>query len=181
MMYQEFLSLTNSKVSYETYTNKIELQYMNSNLDKYEFCKQYVESTKRTKKQTDSNTFDKDKFIKAVKFETALKALSKMVQEKDGEVFYMSDVIDNRTRLLHKWKNEKEQNKERMFPLHEYQLRELVAEESGNIKEKDYYRTFANETEYYDYWVTPDGSYFRLQIELYEDGRAYIDCGYRNI
>ena len=39
--------------------------------------------------------FEKSKFIKAKTFATALKHLSNMVQENDGDVFYIADILDN--------------------------------------------------------------------------------------
>ena len=39
--------------------------------------------------------FNKSKFIKAKTFNTALKQLSKMVQTYDGDVFYISEILDN--------------------------------------------------------------------------------------
>lgn len=180
VMYQEFLTLTGRNVSYETYAKKIEPQYMDSLLNKQDFCEKYVESTKRTRKAVDNaNGFNRDKVTKAATFKTALKHLSKMVQENDGDVFYMDDILWNIERLVNKWHKAQEDNKERIFPLLEYELREFVAEEGGDIKKRDYYRDFATDTEYYNYWITPEGTYFRLQIELYEDNRAYIDCGYK--
>ena len=39
--------------------------------------------------------FEKSKFIKAKTFDTALKQLSKMVQKNDGDIFCVSDILDN--------------------------------------------------------------------------------------
>ena len=40
-------------------------------------------------------TFNESKFIKARTFNTALKQLSKMVQKNDGDIFCVSDILDN--------------------------------------------------------------------------------------
>ena len=184
MMYQEFQTLTGSKTSYQKYTNKIEPEYMTSELSKQDFCTNYTEQTKRTRKEDSKgqDSFNQDKMIKAVKFETALKALSKMVQVKDGDVFYMSDVISNYEQGLERWNKAIAENetKEVWCKRQYHELREMASLEGGDIKSRDYCRTTILPGEYYDYWIMPEGNYFRMTIELYEDGRAYIDCGYQN-
>jgi hypothetical protein len=180
MMYSEFLNLTNRKVSYDTYTNKIEPEYMKSELNKQDFCKQYVESTKRVKIEINTNEFNKDKFVKASTFKTALKHLSNMVQgNEDGKVFYISDIMDNYERGLNNWNRivKENENKPSYCKVSNYELRKLAINESGDIKEKNFYRTVIMPNEYYDYWISGE-YYFRMTIELMEDGKAYIDCGY---
>ena len=55
MQYTEFLTLTNRKVSHKKYTEKIEPEYMESQLNKQEFCTQYIQQTKRNNKQEGNN------------------------------------------------------------------------------------------------------------------------------
>ena len=180
MLYTEFQTLTNSKVSYQTYSAKIEPEYMESDLSKQKFCTNYTERTKRTKVK-DPNSYNKDCFIKAVKFSTALKALSKMVQENDGDVFYYSDVLWNYEQGVKRWEELVKENelKGEWHKIPHYKLIEEVTQKGGNSKNGDYFRNVITTGEYYDYWRDGE-SYFRLNIELLEDGRAYIDCGYQN-
>lgn len=180
MLYTEFLTLTNRKVSYNTYTNRIEPAYMNSPLNKQEFCSQYIEQTKRTRKNNfNTNEFNKDKMIKATTFKTALKHLSKMVQENDGDVFYISDIIYQIEEGIKKWNNIINENNSKEYEwqkLHLYELEKLATTESNN--EQESYKTVITNCRYYNFWQIGD-EYFRLQIELQEGGIAYIDCGYK--
>lgn len=156
MMYHEFLNLTSRKVSFSTYTSKIEPLYHESSLSKQDFCAQYIKQTKRPRTTPTTNPnyteFNQDKFISAKKFSTAIKALSKMVQgDEDGKIFYISDILYN----------------------YEQGLKNPI-----NVKGKDYQQKIEEGT-YYDFWQYEDETFFRLQIELMENGEWYIDCGYK--
>lgn len=101
-----------------------------------------------------------------------------MVQENDGDIFYISDILWNYETGLNKWNRilEEERNMHRLFPLYQFEL-EQKAEDKGEDS-----RTLITDNQYYDYWINrEDGSYFRLQIELIEpeDNLWYIDCGYK--
>jgi hypothetical protein len=119
------------------------------------------------------NTINKDKFVKAKTFKTALKHLSKMIQEHDGEVFYQSDILFNIEEGLKKFAklvNENEQ-KESWRKLPYYKLQEL-ATNKGNT-----YNNYTTFDEYHDFYN--DGvNLWRINIQLFENGKAYIDCGY---
>lgn len=119
-----------------------------------------------------------DKIVKAVKFETALKQLSKLVQKNDGEVFYISDIMFSYEEGVKKWNEayQENENKEYYYKLSELQLREKLTNKSSK-ESIDTHRTLITPFEYYDYWRTGE-EFFRINIELREDGSAYIDCGY---
>ena len=102
MLYTEFLTLTNRKVSHKKYTEKIEPEYMNSPLNKQDFCTQYIEQTKRNNKQKSNsnmieiqrNNVTLSQFFAMVKYECKKKGLSFELDKKEFEdPNYQSNVM----------------------------------------------------------------------------------------
>jgi hypothetical protein len=154
MLYQEFLSLTNSKVSHETYTNKIEPAYMESPLLKQDFCKQYIEQSKKPRINK-SNKFEYDGYTHCQTLKTAYNRLKKILADKGypDALGYDDSFIESLSKgestNVDKFHNEKWTS---FWTYNQYQLNE--------------------------YFRLEDGTFFRIDVENLDDDLWYIDCGF---
>jgi hypothetical protein len=119
---------------------------------------------------------NKDKFVKVAKFETAVKHLSKMVQVKDGDIFFVSDVLYNYEQGLKEFKIL--ENTKNIFDEKLYSDYELIEKSMKTSKDADFESaTHIYPGHYYDYWQMSDGTFLRINIEYHESIGWYIDCG----
>ena len=92
MMHTEFTSLTGRKVSFEKYTNEIEPEYMESELSKEDFCKNYVEQTSKPRNkdykmiELQRHNVTLSQFFNYIKTECKKKGLDFSL-ERDKDVF----------------------------------------------------------------------------------------------
>jgi hypothetical protein len=154
MLYQEFISLTNSKVSHETYTNKIEPAYMKSPLDKQEFCRQYIEQSKKPRINK-SNKFEYDGYTHCKSLKTAYNRLKQILTAKGypDALGYDNDFIESLSKgeKTHVDKYHSE-NWSSFWTYNQYQLNE--------------------------YFRLEDGTFFRIDVENIDGDLWYVDCGF---
>jgi hypothetical protein len=121
-----------------------------------------------------------DKFVKCVKFETALRKLSKLVQKEDGEVFFISDIISHYEQGLKEFENL--ENTKNIFGEKLYSDYELI--QNARHTSTDETMTSVEHIypdNYYYYWKMQDGSFFRMNIEYHSEIGWYIDCGMKEV
>lgn len=154
MMYQEFLSLTNSKVSYETYTNKIEQEYMNSPLSKQNFCEQYVEQSKKPRINK-LNKFEYDGYTHCQTLKTAYNRLKKILADKGytNAIAYDDSFVESLS------KGEK------------------THVDKYHNPDWSSFGTY-NQYHFNEYFRLEDETFFRIDVENLDDDLWYIDCGF---
>lgn len=131
------------------------------------------------------NRIDKDKFIKVKKFSTAVKHLSKLVNNQN--IFEISDVIYEYEEGLKKfyecWNNNK--NK----PEYDRKsLCELIEQVSENCKDENgygYTRTITPWSYHYSFRYYDEEKkedyFYRINICSNDEYWNYIDCGYSEV
>ena len=100
MMHSEFISLTGRKVSYEKYTNEIEPRYMESELNKEDFCKNYIAQTSKPRNKNykmvemQRNNVTLSQFFSQIKTECKKKGLGFSL-ERDRKEFENPPFLNN--------------------------------------------------------------------------------------
>lgn len=116
MMYQEFMELTGFEPTVGEYL-EIEADYMNSKLDKQQFCKQWV-------KQGGPNRIAQERS----------KKIEQLQQELSNKVSWYKDQIDTITQNLGRTMNELSEEKSQHISLIE--LNHTLAEENRELKHR---------------------------------------------
>lgn len=117
--------------------------------------------------------FDYDSYTDCVKFKTAVTRLSNKVQEEDGKVFFISDVLGNYEDGLRKFEELKQANPNKSYVELMKLSKQRTTNSDGSYSETEIYPGY-----YHLYWKLPDGTFYRICIECVDEGRWYIDCGY---
>lgn len=115
-----------------------------------------------------------DKFINVKKFETAVKKLSEIVQKKDGDQFYISDIVFEYEVGLKEFYNNLNENMSILESIE--RNRKISRDSEGHID----CETNINPWEYSSYWKDGD-NFCRINILNNEESWNYVDYGYRCI
>lgn len=177
MLRSEFEARTGLKVTEQVFV-KIHDEYLDSELSKDDWCRQWLQNNLSTKDNlVNQISFEFDGFVKAKKFETAIKALCNLIKTDQFGMTDANTVLDEYRVGVDRWQIEVEKLGREDYLI----LKDRVNQKGNNC------HSYITPWEYYDFWQIDDNrcdkgrSYFRLNIELLDDGVAYISVGWRYI